>query len=75
MNDKPQLLEQCGQVLYGVRWRTELAAALEVSERTVRRWSAGQFEIPDGAWGDVACLLVQRGRAIRDVEKLVRSIA
>jgi hypothetical protein len=27
--------------------------------------------VPDGAWINVACLLAQRGKAMRDLEKVV----
>lgn len=50
-NDKnlsPGLLGALGRALYGDHWRLPLASALDVSERTVRRWGAGEFLIPAG---------------------------
>jgi DNA-binding transcriptional regulator LsrR (DeoR family) len=32
------LLERIGKALYGDRWQTQLAKALGMSDRTVRRW-------------------------------------
>lgn len=42
-----------GRALYGRAWQRDLAEALGVSERTVRRWVAGQAP-PPGAWADMA---------------------
>ena len=50
--DMPDL-HTIGRALYGERWQTDLSKALGVSERTVRRWVAGQ-EPPPGAWADMA---------------------
>jgi len=38
-----------GGALYGPRWQSELARDLGVSDRTVRRWAAGEQPIPDTA--------------------------
>jgi len=44
----PAHLAQIGAALYGPRWKTEIARELDVSQRTVRRWSSGSYEIPEG---------------------------
>lgn len=41
-----QLLRDTGEALYGPRWQTELSRDLAVSDRTVRRWSAGVDDMP-----------------------------
>ena len=45
----PQLLGKAGPLLYDTTWRTDLAAALGVTPRTLRNWLAGetlpQFDI------------------------------
>lgn len=46
-----------GNVLFGARWQADLAAALDVNERTIRRWAADEGLIPDGAWDDLVELL------------------
>lgn len=43
----PETLEAICTVFYGEGWKPKLAAALEVNERTVRRWATGQNEIPE----------------------------
>ena len=37
------LLADIGRALYGPYWHRELARALDVHERTVRRWEQGLF--------------------------------
>jgi len=50
MND---LLRDIGEQLYGPRWQTDLSRAIEVSDRTMRRWVSGEDSVPDGAWLDI----------------------
>ncbi len=38
-------LRMVGEALYGSRWQSDLAADLNVSDRTMRRWVAGS-ELP-----------------------------
>ena len=44
----PTDLASIGAALYGPRWQTELARALGVSDRTIRRWVSGATAIPVG---------------------------
>lgn len=48
-----KLLQDTGEALYGPRWQTEMARALQVSDRTVRRWVAGSDDVPDGVYLDM----------------------
>lgn len=59
-------LRAVGEALYGPMWQTPLAEALEVSDRTVRRWAAslGESPVPDGVWADIAKLCAKRGKAL-----------
>lgn len=50
---EPLLLRQVGEALYGSNWQTPLCAAIGVSDRSVRRWVAGQDEMPRGVWHDI----------------------
>lgn len=43
----PDFLRRAGEALYGPQWQSELARALDVNGRTVRRWAAGDTAIPD----------------------------
>ena len=40
-------INKVGQALYGDNWRAPLAKALDVNERTVRRWEKGEIALPD----------------------------
>jgi hypothetical protein len=53
-------LIQVGEALYGPRFQRELAAALGVNERTMRRWVAGDFEPPESLKADLLALLRER---------------
>lgn len=53
-------LRAVGNALYGPSWRKPMWDALGVSERTMRRWLAGEFDIPDGVWGDLHALCLCR---------------
>jgi hypothetical protein len=53
-------LIQAGEALYGPRFSRELAEALGVNERTMRRWVAGDFEPPESLKADLLRLLKER---------------
>jgi ribosome-binding protein aMBF1 (putative translation factor) len=61
----PDLLARIGRALFGSYWQTALAAEIEVNERTVRRWAAGDSAIPDGIAAELARLLELRAMDIR----------
>lgn len=61
---KPDLLREAGECLYGPRWQSDLARDLRVSDRTVRRWDAGDNEIPAGVWADLRALIRERSLAL-----------
>jgi hypothetical protein len=65
--NEAQLFQDVGEALYGSRWQTDIAAALEVSDRTVRRWAAGKFPLPSTIWGDMARILVAARRGIDEI--------
>ena len=66
--DQTKLLQDAGESLYGALWQSELARALGVADRTVRRWVAGDTAIPPGVWREIRDLLAKRAKA---AEKLV----
>jgi hypothetical protein len=51
------IIVKCGEALYGPRFQRELAVALRVNERTMRRWIAGDTEPPDGVAEDLMVLV------------------
>jgi transcriptional regulator with XRE-family HTH domain len=42
-------LRKAGFALYGEQWRSELARALGVTDRTIRRWARDEYSIPNDA--------------------------
>lgn len=63
----PDLLAAAGAALYGPRWQSEIARDLDVSDRTVRRWVAGDQPVPPGVAVDLLRLLTERAADIDDL--------
>ena len=63
----PALLSQAGQALYGPRWQSELGRDLDIDDRTMRRWVAGDSPVPSGVTVDLLRLLTQRAADIDDL--------
>jgi len=67
------LLIQCGQALYGQQWQSALARDLGVSDRTVRRWVAGERGAPVGVYLDLLRLTQEHARVLDAVaDRLAR---
>lgn len=64
---KANHLETVGEALFGSRWQTDLADALGVSDRTMRRWKADPSEIPETVWDDCRKLLSDRATHVAKV--------
>ena len=43
----PNQLAHFGESIYGDGWQSALARDLDIADRTVRRWIAGEFKVPD----------------------------
>jgi hypothetical protein len=59
----PDDLARRATALYGTEWQTALARTIRVGDRAVRRWKAGDREIPD--WLDVMLSLLENQAARR----------
>jgi hypothetical protein len=57
-------LAATGRALYGERWQTTLAQDLHVSDRTMRRWLAGDFNIPPAVATELRAVLIERLKTI-----------
>lgn len=68
------LLAETGEALYGPRWQAELARALDVSDRTVRRWAAGTQDLPRGAYTDLLRLTQERARQLDSLAGKLRGL-
>ena len=76
MTTDADLLRQVGPALFGEHWQTPLARALDVSDRSVRRWAAGTADVPEGAWDEMIELLHERTDAVMATRHaLIRRIA
>jgi len=58
-------LEMTGAALFGPRWQTDLARALGVADRSMRRWVAGQNPVPEGLRPILAQLVADRISELR----------
>lgn len=56
----PETLRHIGAALYGPSWQAELAKALGVNDRTMRRWLTGETPIPKGIGADLLPICGQR---------------
>lgn len=62
-------LTAVGLALYGSHWVNDLADALDVSERSIRRWAAGTYEIPEGIRGELVSLCRARGANLEGIAR------
>ena len=68
MDDATVTIAAVGRTLYGQRWQTEMAHALGVSDRTVRRWAAGSEFPRPGVFADLARICRERADALEEME-------
>jgi hypothetical protein len=72
----PETLAAAGEALFGERWQSALARELDVADRTVRRWAAGDSPIPDGLASDLYSLLFERqGELIKAMQAIEEEAA
>lgn len=51
-NEPDYFIAQVGKAMFGERWQTDISRLLGVSDRTVRRWAAGDA-VPEGIWREL----------------------
>jgi hypothetical protein len=61
------LIRAAGEALYGPRYESGLAIALDVNRRTVRRWKSGENEPRPGVWSDLLALMDKRGGRLNNL--------
>lgn len=61
----PPDLADAGQAMFGSQWQSELARYLNVSDRTLRRWAAGDVTLPANLRAELTTLIDDR---IRNLE-------
>jgi hypothetical protein len=58
-------IKSAGELLFGVRWQTDLSVELGLSDaRRMRQWVSGERNIPPGVINDVKKLLIDRKNEI-----------
>ncbi len=69
------LLIETGLALYGERWQTDMARALAISDRTVRRWAAGTETPRAGVYADLLRICEDRSENIGAIAKRLKDVA
>jgi DNA-binding transcriptional regulator YiaG len=69
MTTPMKLVRAAGESMYGRLWQTELAAALGVSDRAVRRWVAGDANPPEDIMPRLRTVMDKRIEKLRDVRR------
>jgi len=64
-------IEKTGIALWGNRWQTDMAEALGVSDRTVRRWAGGDEPRP-GVFVDLLRIVVERQAMLDDIAEVLK---
>lgn len=60
------MLASCGQALFGTRWQTDLAVALGIDARLMRRWVEESRPVPNLRWQQILELMIINGANIND---------
>lgn len=60
-----------GKAAFGERWQTDMAVALDVSDRAVRAWVAGKYQLPNTISADVKIILERRMEEIKEAIDMV----
>ena len=61
MEKSTETLERIGQALFGANWLNQMAAEVQVNDRTMRHWMSKRDPIPASIWRDIE--RVMRNRA------------
>ncbi len=60
-----------GVAAFGERWQTDLSNALGVSDRTIRNWLSGKYQIPSTVSADIVIILNRRKAEIIEAIAMV----
>lgn len=63
----PKQLAAVGQAIYGKQFQRYLATDLQINERTMRRWMAGEWAIPETLRDDLAGIIEKRARTLEKI--------
>jgi hypothetical protein len=71
--DDIEILIKAGKACYGVTWQTQLAHAVDVLPRQMRRYIAGEAQIPPQVWERIADILAARLAVLTTASEAVRT--
>lgn len=71
MNNINKLIA-AGKAAFGERWQTDMSRALGVSDRTVRHWLSGKYQMPPLIFSDITKVLEERKALIEEVIKMTK---
>ena len=63
------MLTTIGEALYGLRWQTQLAIDVGVSDRTVRRWVSGEDVPRLGILLDLRDIMMRKRQRLEELEQ------
>lgn len=69
----PDRLARVGVALFGSRWQSDMAQALGVTDRTVRRWAAGA-PIDASTWGKLLSIMQERRGILNELSHEIREV-
>lgn len=70
-----KLLKDAGEALYGARWQREMARALGMSDRHIRRLAAGAADLSPGIATDLWRIAEERAAELDEVIKRLKAVA
>jgi hypothetical protein len=68
----PALLRRIGEAFHGPEWQNRLARQLDISDRTVRRWAAGEMAVPPGVAAELYEMIREQQGELQDVAREVQ---
>ena len=77
--NSPDLIRHSAPLLWGAQqWRAEMAQALGVGDRAIRKWVSGEAEVPIDVWQTILRLIRQRqhelGEVTDEIEEYVETM-
>jgi hypothetical protein len=74
MTPQQKFVRLAGQYLYGDKFRTPLAYALDVNVTTVRDWVLGKKDVSEGVINDILLLVQERQKEYDELQKSIASL-
>jgi hypothetical protein len=66
-----ELIRNLGPLLWGTRWKTDMALSLGVNDRTVRRWVSGAAVPHPGVWRSLLQIVRQRQHELDELSAAI----